>query len=208
MKLPFEPLAYSTSMLQDPLESLEVQNSGIPFSAIDFKASFLELVKDMENDTQKGFNQETKTWSPHKSPEKGNDTIAFGHKLSDEEQANNYVYIGNEKVPFSELTTERANELFSQDWGKATTDAEKWFKDDWESLTQQNKLLATELIFNMGLTKVADKDKGFKNFKEKAINNNPDVLNEINRTYKKDGKNVRTGRGDKIRRRISELGKT
>ena len=114
-------------MLQDPLESLEVQNSGIPFSAIDFEASFLEVVKDMENDTQKGFNQETKTWFPHESPEKGNDTIAFGHKLSDEEQANNYVYIGNEKVPFSELTTERANELFLQDWDKATTDAEKWF---------------------------------------------------------------------------------
>tara|TARA_R110002096_G_C14266905_1_gene695219 strand:+ start:19 stop:660 length:642 start_codon:yes stop_codon:yes gene_type:complete len=211
--LPFEPLYFDNSFLEDPLQALEVENSGLPVSTFNLTDSFLGQVKSMENDLGKGFNEETQTWFPHKSVEDasvagGNDTIAYGHLLSDEEQANGYVYINEEKVPFSKLTTERADELFLQDWGKATTDAEKWFKGDWKGLTEQNQLLATELVFNMGLGKVTEKGKGFPKFKQKAIDNNPDVLNEINRTYKKDGKNVRTGRGDKIREYIRELGKT
>lgn len=213
MEAPFEPLYFDNPFLKDPLQALEVENSGLPASTVNLTDSFLGIVKRMENDRGEGFNKETQTWSPHKSVEDasvagGNDTIAYGHLLSNDEQANGYVYIGEDKVPFAELTTERADELFLQDWGKATTDAEKWFKGDWKGLTEQNQLLATELVFNMGLGKVTEKGKGFPKFKQKAIDNNPDVLNEINRTYKKNGKNVPTGRGDEIRRSLLELGKT
>ena len=47
------------------------------------RGEFIEYVKLVENGGKVGFDGET--WFPHPSPEGGNDTIAYGHKLKNDE---------------------------------------------------------------------------------------------------------------------------
>ena len=147
------------------------------------KASFFPTLKKIENDAKLGFNPKTKTWSPHDSVEKGRKTIAYGHKLSKEEEKGNYILLGDKKISFSGVTNEVAEALLDQDWSNATTDAEKWFGSNWDALTDQNKLLSTEIVFNLGLTKLKEPGKGFPKFMKHAINNDPRILDEISRVY-------------------------
>jgi hypothetical protein len=141
---------------------------------------FKKLIKEKENPRRKGFDLKSKTWRPHKSAEGGTDTIGWGHKLTAEEQAGGYVIIGEEKVPFSELTEEKNNALFEQDWNNNTQLAANFIneKGDWNSLSEPQKLVSTELFFNMG-----PKAKQYKNFRDKLINQDKGFIEEINRTY-------------------------
>jgi hypothetical protein len=141
---------------------------------------FKKLIRDKENPRRKGFDPKSKTWKPHKSAEGGTDTIGWGHKLTSAEQAGGYVIIGKEKVPFSELTEEKNNALFEQDWNNNTQLAANFIneKGDWNSLSEPQKLVSTELFFNMG-----PKAKQYKNFRDKLINQDKGFIEEINRTY-------------------------
>ena len=47
------------------------------------RGEFIEYVKLVENGGKVGFDGET--WFPRPSPEGGNDTIAYGHKLKNDE---------------------------------------------------------------------------------------------------------------------------
>ena len=51
---------------------------------------FIEYLKYVENGGKIGWDEDKQLWFPHRSPEGGNDTIAYGHKLRDAEveQAN------------------------------------------------------------------------------------------------------------------------
>ena len=141
---------------------------------------FKKLIKEKENPRRKGFDSKSKTWRPHKSAEGGTDTIGWGHKLTSAEQAGGYVVIGKEKVPFNELTEAKNNALFEQDWNNNTQLAAKFIneKGDWDSLSEPQKLVSTELFFNMG-----PKAKQYKNFRDKLINQDKGFIEEINRTY-------------------------
>ena len=46
---------------------------------------FIDFLKYVENGSKIGWNEEKQLWFPHHSPEGGNDTIAYGHKLLDSE---------------------------------------------------------------------------------------------------------------------------
>ena len=143
--------------------------------------SIQPLVQSLENAEKIGFNPNTKTWSPHTSPEKGNDTIAYGHKLLDKERDGNFVILEGEEVPFTELTENKAQQLFKQDWSSAKNQAKVWFGKDWNKIDNVAKELATELVFNIGPSVTKGKTE-FSKFKRKAIAGQ-DYLSEINRTY-------------------------
>ena len=145
----------------------------------DTPVDFHSLIQDLENGGKEGWTGEN--WAPHTSPERGNDTIAYGHKLSDEEQKGGYVIIGEEKVPFAELTEEKGQELYHQDWANSETTASSWFGKDWETLDENTKLYATELVFNMG-NSVTKGNTEYKKFKQKAVSGE-DYLSEIGRTF-------------------------
>ena len=145
----------------------------------DSPVDFHSLIQDLENGRKEGWTGDY--WSPHVSPERGNDTIAYGHKLSDEEQKGGYVNIGGEQVPFAELTEEKGQELYHQDWANSETTASSWFGEDWETLDDNAKLYATELVFNMG-NSVTKGNTEYKKFKQKAVSGE-DYLSEIGRTF-------------------------
>ena len=140
---------------------------------------FHSLIQDLENGRKKGWTGDY--WTPHDSVEGGNQTIAYGHKLSDDEQKGGYVNIEGEQVPFSELTEEKGQKLYHQDWGKSQTVAESWFGEDWSTLDENAKLYATELVFNMG-NSVTKGNTEYKKFKQKAVSGE-DYLSEIGRTF-------------------------
>jgi len=147
--------------------------------------SFHSMIQNAENsiyNPQGGFDRKTKTWKPHKSPEGGNDTVAYGHKLTDEEQKNGYVVIENQKVLFDQLTNDLAKKLYMQDWENHTNTARKWFGVDWNKLNAGQQLIATELVFNMG-NKVTTGKTEYLQFKQKLLANDPTFIDQINRTY-------------------------
>ena len=157
--------------------------------------SIQPLVQSLENKDKIGFNPVTKTWSPHESPERGNDTIAYGHKLLDKERDGKFVILEGEKVPFTELTENKAQQLFKQDWSSAKNQAKVWFGKDWNKIDNVAKELATELVFNMGPSVTKGKTE-FSKFKRKAIAGQ-DYLSEINRTY--DGGKPLTNRTNSLK---------
>lgn len=60
----------------------------IEASSAEITSDFKDLVKNWENSKDYGpggWNSKTKKWYPHKSPEGGTPTIAYGHKLTSEE---------------------------------------------------------------------------------------------------------------------------
>tara|TARA_B110000858_G_scaffold47108_1_gene54311 strand:+ start:323 stop:1201 length:879 start_codon:yes stop_codon:yes gene_type:complete len=151
------------------------------------QGDFHSLIQDLENEKKEGWTGNH--WAPHNSVEGGNQTIAYGHKLSDVEQNGGYVNLGGEQVPFAELTEEKGQELYQQDWDKAETVAESWFDKDWDILDENAKLYATELVYNMG-DSVTKGNTEYKKFKQKAVSGE-DYLSEIGRTYvNKKGKRV------------------
>jgi len=154
------------------------------------------LVKDLE--TKKtlddGYNEKIDNWSPHKSAEGGNRTIAYGHKLKDAEVKGSYVQLGNQQIPFSQVTDKIAGQVFDQDWSKATEEAEKWFTSKaWNKLDPMYQELATELMFNMGYSKVSNTKVGYKRFKAASIaGNKEEALKNIRRTYGPAKKSLRS----------------
>ena len=48
------------------------------------RAEFIEYIKRVENGSKVGY--DSGVWSPHPSPEGGNDTIGYGHKLRNDEE--------------------------------------------------------------------------------------------------------------------------
>jgi len=145
---------------------------------------FHSLMQNLENSKKEGWNG--KHWTPHKSAEEGNPTIAYGHKLTDAENAGNFVLIEGVEVPFADINEAKAQELYMQDFTEAEQIAQGWFGDDWDSLDPKAKNLASELVFNMGSSVTQGKTE-YKKFKRKAIEGKG-YLSEIGRTYKRKGK--------------------
>lgn len=185
------PMPQTLEELGSPEELAAMEDIGAPVEApVEAPATntFEALIKEKENAARKGFDTESGTWTPHESAEGGTDTVAWGHKLTDPEQAGGYVVIGGEQVPFNELTEEKSNLLFKQDWANKTGDAAKFINEegDWESLSESQKLITTELFYNMG-----NKAKQYKNFRTKVLAQDEDFINEIGRTYTNEDGEVR-----------------
>ena len=144
---------------------------------------FFRVLKEEENARLEGFDKESGTWMPHKSAEGGTDTIGWGHKLNSTEQAGGYVVIGKEKVPFAQLTMDKADRLLKQDFNIASNKAKNWIGEGWDTLSGAKKTLAAELAYNV---KTYDQ---YDDFKKKVLDGDASFIDEINRGYRDKEKN-------------------
>ena len=157
-------------------------DSSILAKNTDVEERYKTVVKGEENSmahSRGGFSGGR--WFPHKSPEGGEDTIGWGHKLNGEDiefeaSARN-----------SGLTPASADIIFENDWSKAKEKAEsqfsRWYpglpKSDkakvktgkntervaaWDDLSHKGKVLLTEIAFNVrgGLTTSTDGARRFE----------------------------------------------
>ena len=121
---------------------------------------YINFLNVQENDAKAGWNG--KRWMPHKSVEKGNDTIAYGHKITDKEIKNKRFKDG--------LTEQQAVQLLYEDITKHALGAkaivDKAYKPGtWMKLPIDVKLMFTELNYNPGLSK-------FPTFMKAVMSNN------------------------------------
>jgi len=106
----------------------------------------------------------------HKSAEGGNDTIAFGHKLTDKEIKNNKVYGYN----LNELTAKNAKHILLLDLQKADEQLQADYGEKYNKLDKKRKQMLIDFQYNMGSERV----KQFKNFKEGLFSNDIDKMKE------------------------------
>lgn len=109
---------------------------------------FTQALMGVENGIMKGY--ENGKWTPHKSSEGGNRTLAYGHKITPAEKKKGTVNISGKEVDFDKgLTEEQAKALLQQDM----EDAEKRLNKsipDYESLDERYKNVLISLSFNVG----------------------------------------------------------
>ena len=106
--------------------------------------SFIDYLKYVENGAKIGWDESQQLWFPHKSPEGGNDTIAYGHKLLDAEveQAN------------KGLTDGEVEEMLVEDLDLAEHGAKNilydHFNKDFDSLSEDKQEMLIDFSFNLG----------------------------------------------------------
>ena len=152
--------------------------------------SLRDLLKEVENANRTGF--KNGMWYPHESVEKGTRTVAYGHKLSEEEDSGNYVVLPDGEVvdlTSRGLTTEEAEQLLDEDIRTKRNVA----KTQWNSaqpvpfneLPTLHKNLLTEIAFNIGTLKNKSGSFGWPSLAEGILNNDKDkIKSELMRSYK------------------------
>ena len=101
---------------------------------------FIEYLKYVENGSKVGWDEDQQLWFPHHSPEGGNDTIAYGHKLRDAEveQSNNW------KDP--EIESYKNFEFPLHEEGQGQTDY-TFVSSDADSIAEKSNQLASTWPF-------------------------------------------------------------
>lgn len=157
--------------------------------------TLVELLKEAENASKKGFKKGL--WQPHKSVEGGNDTIAYGHKLDDREQAGGFIRLADGTRHFLKdggLTEEQANALLLSDIQEHRAIAERDWDDanpdtPFSSLAARDQDVLTELTFNIGTLRNKKGKFGWPNLAEGIIEQDIDkIKKEVSRTF--DGKKL------------------
>jgi hypothetical protein len=104
---------------------------------------YREILKVQENSLKSGYRKAEDKWYPHKSPEGGEDTVGFGHKL-----------IGPDAYKYTKgLTTKEAENLLDSDILKHQTVAKnlidtKYGKGTFDSLPQDSQMLLVDYAYN------------------------------------------------------------
>ena len=135
-----------------------------PFYAED---SFLNYMEEVENpNLSHGI--------IHKSAEGGNDTMAFGHKLTDEEIENNEVY----GYKLDDITPENANSISKHililDLQKADEKLKEDYGEKYTNLDNERKQMLLDFQYNMGSGGL----KKFSQFKEGIFSNDTDKMKQ------------------------------
>jgi len=133
---------------------------------------YIESLKILENSQKKGFNKGK--WYPYDSLEGGNDTTAYGHKIT-----------GKEGIDFYKGITEpQATQLLEKDIIEHQKLAKEYIdaiygKGKFDSLSQDRQMLLTDYVFN------GVQLSGFPLFTKGTLENNKEtMLNEYKRYYK------------------------
>ena len=106
--------------------------------------NFLDYLKKVENGGKAGGDEDAGLWYPHASPEGGNDTIGYGHKLLDNEVE--VANIGLEDSVILEMLftdIDRANDV-------ANRIVEGHFGYDYNKLDADNKCMLVDFAYNLG----------------------------------------------------------
>ena len=127
------------------------------------EGAFVDYIEQVENPN-------LKYGMIHKSAEGGNDTIAFGHKLTDKEIKDNKVYGYN----LNELTEKNAKHILLLDLQKADEQLQEDYGEKYNKLDKKRKQMLIDFQYNMGSGGV----KKFKNFKEGLFSNDINKMKE------------------------------
>ena len=139
--------------------------------------AFVQYIMNVENAGKTGF--KGGKWFPHRSPEGGTDTIAYGHKLK-----------GGENFSRG-ITNDQAIQLLKSDLNEANGYAQKavderFGRGTYDRLDGQRKQMLTDYIFNLGPGALGV----FKNFTEAVVKNDKaTAYKEYKRKYKPKGSN-------------------
>lgn len=157
-----------------------------------FKANFefVKYIATVENGVKAGYNRKTDTWMPHPSAEGGNDTIGFGHKITDEELASGKFSRGIKTsdahkllVKDIQIATERAKKLLDSAIDKRTK--KPYGPGTFDKLSQKQKEMLVDFAFN--LKKPFTKE--FPRFTSAVVHNDLKTMRlEYKRHGEKDGK--------------------
>lgn len=132
---------------------------------------FIEEIMSSENSIMKGWHRASQRWFPHASPEGGNDTIAYGHKLTNDDVRTNRFSNG--------ITKGQAQRLLISDIQKSL-DCMKLSAEDWNNLTWKQQWLLLDFQFNLGCS-----FKKFPKFTHAVLYlDKQRMLNEYKRYYK------------------------
>ena len=108
----------------------------------------MDYIKRVENGGKTGYRDGL--WFPHPSPEGGNDTIGYGHKLLNEDSwmKGGVSDAAIEKILFEDIisASEGAGEVINE-----------YASGDFENIPQRCKEMFTDFVFNLGST-------GFRKF--------------------------------------------
>ena len=136
-----------------------------------FSDEFLEYIKLAENEPllKKGTN------AVHRSPEGGNDTIGYGHKLTDAEKKAGKVY----GIPLKNINAENAEKILMMDLMKRDKALSSRLGKQYEGLDQKQKEMLLDFEFNVG-----NVEKQFPNFTNAVISGDMEgALKEAKRYY-------------------------
>ena len=130
----------------------------IPKNLILETKAFVDAIKEVENSVKAGFNKKVGKWFPHKSAEGGTDTLAYGHKLTKEEDKTNIVIVNGASVDVRNvgLTEEQATQLLTQDLLKALNTARSQWNGEYgktkgfDDLKLKYQGVLVDLVFNVG----------------------------------------------------------
>ena len=138
------------------------------------KQELLKGLMEVENSIRAGWNKNTSRWNPIDSLEGGTPTLAYGHKLSEEEHRIGKVFLIKEdgaklsftwRIPGGGLTELQAIDLLKSDYLKhenlARRDWDNFFinQKSFDSLPWKYKGLLIDKAFNTG--RLANSHRGF-----------------------------------------------
>ena len=117
-------------------------------------------VENNKGDKRGGWDEINQRWYPHRSPEGGADTIAYGIKLSngtqEAELAKKQGYLTDEQA------LDALDTLVQKYYGNAKSTYDKKFGDgSWDSLSEKSKSILTDYEYNPGLKKFPKLMEGF-----------------------------------------------
>lgn len=151
---------------------------------------FNDAMKKVENEERAGYNPEANVWIPHKSPEGGADTIAYGHKLTQKEIRSGEIVIDGKSYRYrdgeSMISDQVADKLYEQDLANARDSLVKSWPD-FESLEPKYQRVLKNIAFNVGQTGNSVSPETWPEL-AKAINEKDDkkVREEMLTKYKKE----------------------
>jgi GH24 family phage-related lysozyme (muramidase) len=135
-----------------------------------YSEGFLNYVKSAENDQL----SKTGTGMIQESPEGGNDTVGYGHKLTDEEIASGKVYGYN----INNLNKNQANTILIRDLEEKNKILNNKLGTAYTDLDPKRKQMLLDIQFN-----VRDGIDSFPKFTEAVLNNDTDTMKKQYKRY-------------------------
>lgn len=143
------PSSYDDDQIKGYVGGLDLDLMlGIPGEE-DLGETKVEKIKEWENSV--GAGKRDDKWFPHKSLEGGTDTVAYGHKLTEEEASTGIIKVGDQEYNWREgLSEEAAQAILNQDAGSAKRVALAALKKANLADDDDKVQALTSLIYNVG----------------------------------------------------------
>jgi hypothetical protein len=171
-----------------------------------------DWLKSVEN--PKAVGRRNNKWKPHTSPEGGARTLGYGHKLTDAEEAGNYVILPDGSIHDFDtdggLSDEQVEALFEKDFTtKEALVAKQWDKNNkgaqFAALDDKYKNVLIDIGFQTGgLLNKKGKYSWPKLSKAIIADDIEAVKKESETTFLKEGVRVKDNRRNKLKKQLLE----